>query len=87
MAGRDLPAVELDQGARPELTSLASRRNTAQALALRARIILACAEGGQNKVIAERVGWIGRRSASGGDGLWRGGWKACTTIPDPGPHN
>jgi transposase len=36
--------------------SLASRRSTAQALALRARIILACAEGGQNKVIAARMG-------------------------------
>ena len=56
MAGRELAAVELDEGERSELTLLASRRNTAQALALRARIILACAEGGQNKVIAERMG-------------------------------
>jgi len=56
MAGRELPAVELDEAERAELMSLASRRSTAQALALRARIILACAEGGQNKVIAERMG-------------------------------
>jgi transposase len=56
MVGRELPAVELEDGERAELTSLASRRNTAQALALRARIILACAEGGQNKIIAERMG-------------------------------
>ena len=56
MAGRELPAVELDEAERAELMSLASRRSTAQALALRARIILACAEGGQNKVIAERLG-------------------------------
>jgi transposase len=56
MAGRELPAVELDEAERTELMSLASRRSTAQALALRARIILACAEGGQNKVIAERMG-------------------------------
>jgi len=56
MAGRELPAVELDAAERAELMSLASRRRTAQALALRARIILACAEGGQNKVIAERMG-------------------------------
>jgi transposase len=56
MAGRGLPAVELDAAERSELMSLASRRNTAQALALRARIILACAEGGQSKVIAERLG-------------------------------
>lgn len=56
MAGRELPAVELDEAERAELMSLAGRRSTAQALALRARIILACAEGGQNKVIAERMG-------------------------------
>ena len=56
MAGRELPAVELDEAERAELMSLASRRSTAQALALRARIILACAEGGQNKVIGERMG-------------------------------
>jgi transposase len=56
MAGRALPAIELDAAERAELTSLASRRSTAQALALRARIVLACAEGGQSKVIAERLG-------------------------------
>lgn len=56
MAGRELPAIELNEAERAELMSLASRRKTAQALALRARIILACAEGGQNKVIAERMG-------------------------------
>src|SRR4029434_4072415 len=56
MAGRELPAVELSDGERAELMSLASRRSTAQALALRARIILACAEGGQNMVMGERMG-------------------------------
>jgi transposase len=56
MAGRGFPALELDEAERAELMSLASRRSTAQALALRARIILACAEGGQSKVIAERMG-------------------------------
>jgi transposase len=66
MAGRELPAVELDAAERSELMSLASRRNTAQALALRARIILACAEGGQSKVIAERLG-LNRETV----GKWR----------------
>jgi transposase len=55
MAHHPLPALELDATERSELTSLASRRSTAQALALRARIVLACAEGGQNKVIAARL--------------------------------
>ena len=38
-----------------ELSSLAARRTTAQALALRARIVLACAEGMQNKEVAVRL--------------------------------
>lgn len=43
MARRFAP-LELDEVERAELTSLASRRSTAQGLALRVRIILACAE-------------------------------------------
>src|SRR3954468_171319 len=56
MSGGVLPALELSEVERSELTSLVARRTTAQALALRARIILACAEGGQSKVIAARMG-------------------------------
>ena len=41
MANRRLAALELDETERAELRSLAARRNTAQALALRARIVLA----------------------------------------------
>jgi transposase len=37
---------------RAELTSLAARRNTAQALALRARIVLGCAAGAENQQVA-----------------------------------
>jgi FixJ family two-component response regulator len=48
--------LELDEGERRELTSLASRRSTAQGLAQRARIILACADGEQSKVVAARLG-------------------------------
>ena len=50
-------AVELvlTEAERAELSSLASRRNTAQALALRARIVLACADGAQNKDVAVRL--------------------------------
>ena len=77
MGGRELPALELDEGERAELKALVARRSTAQALALRARIILACAEGGQNKVIAARLGvdretvgkWRRRFTADRLDGL------------------
>jgi transposase len=56
MGSRNLPVLELSEVERAELGSLASRRSTAQALALRARIVLACAEGVQNKVVAARLG-------------------------------
>jgi transposase len=55
MAGRSLAALEISEAERKELMSVASRRNTAQALALRARIVLGCAEGAQNKDIATRL--------------------------------
>jgi transposase len=64
--GRELPALELDEAERSELSSLVGRRRTAQALALRARIVLACAEGGQNKEIAARLG-LDRQTV----GKWR----------------
>lgn len=56
MAGRRLPVLELTEAERGELSGLAARRNTAQALALRARIVLGCAAGEQNKEVAARLG-------------------------------
>lgn len=56
MAGRYLERLVLTEAEATELGSLAGRRKTAQALALRARIILACGEGLQNKDIAARLG-------------------------------
>jgi len=61
-----LAPLELSEAERAELMSLASRRKTAQALALRARIILACAEGGQNKAVAAELG-LDRQTV----GKWR----------------
>jgi transposase len=66
MPDRNLVALELSEAERTELQALASRRSTAQALALRARIVLACAEGDQNKVVAARLG-LGRQTV----GKWR----------------
>ena len=56
MGGRYLPALEIGEAERAERVSLASRRSTAQALALRARIVLGCSEGEQNKAVAGRLG-------------------------------
>jgi transposase len=55
MASRQLATLVLSEAERTELRSLAARRNTAQALALRARIVLECAAGAQNKDVAARL--------------------------------
>jgi transposase len=54
MASRQLPALEPSESEGEELWALVARRSTAQALAL-PRIVLACAEGAQNKVVAARL--------------------------------
>ena len=56
MAGRRAVQIMLSEAERVELTSLSTRRKTAQALALRARIVLACAENTQNKDVATVLG-------------------------------
>ena len=52
---RQLAALILTDEEWTELKALAGRRKTAQGLALRARIILACAEGSQNKEVAAKL--------------------------------
>lgn len=54
--GKPAARIELTTAERAELEGLASRRKTAQGLAQRARIILAAAEGLENRVIAATLG-------------------------------
>jgi len=54
MRGRPKAPPILSEAEREQLTALTMRRKTAQALALRARIVLACAEGIDNKTVATR---------------------------------
>jgi transposase len=54
--GKPAVAIELSSSERRELESLARRRTTAQGLARRARIVLAAAEGLENKAIVARLG-------------------------------
>ena len=49
-------AITLSEAERRELEGLAPQRKTAQGLARRARIVLAAADGLENKAIVERVG-------------------------------
>lgn len=54
MSGRPKAQLILTETERAELVALTLRRKTAQALALRARIVLACADGQTNKTVAAR---------------------------------
>ncbi len=54
MRGRPKAQLVLSEPERVQLESLTLRRKTAQALALRARIVLGCAEGMDNKAVAAR---------------------------------
>jgi transposase len=77
MAGRQLAALVVSDADRSELKALASRRKTAQAIAMRARVVLACAEGKQNLEVAAELGldkttvgkWRRRFVEHGLDGL------------------
>jgi hypothetical protein len=77
-----LPARELDEAERSELKALVLRRKTGQALALRARIVLACEHGVENQRVAaqlkidkDTVGKWRRRFVASNGGAWR-----CTSF-------
>jgi transposase len=53
---RTMAELVLSEAERAELKQLSSRRKTAQALALRARIILECAQGSENREVAASLG-------------------------------
>jgi transposase len=65
--GRPKAAVSLSDEERRELESLARRARSAPALAQRARMVLACAAGHDNKMVARRV-----RATPATVGKWRG---------------
>ncbi len=54
MRGRPKAELVLSEAERVQLEALTQRRKTGQALALRARIVLGCAEGMDNKAVAAR---------------------------------
>jgi transposase len=54
--GPKLPEVALTDAERITLERWARRRTSSQALALRCRIVLACAEGHSNQAVADRLG-------------------------------
>jgi len=54
--GRRKSELVLSEAERAQLTRWVRRAKTAQFLALRARIVLRCAEGGTNKQVAAELG-------------------------------
>ena len=54
MSGRPKAPLVLNEAEREQLVAWTMRRKTSQALALRSRIVLACAEGTDNKTVAQR---------------------------------
>ena len=78
MTGRPLAPLHLSGAEDEALRGLASRRTTAQALALRARIVLACSTGEANQAVAAKLGvtpqtvgkWRARFIARRLDGLY-----------------
>ena len=65
--GRPKAELVLTEAERSELEAFARRPKTAQALALRARIVLACAQGQDNQVVAGRL-----RTTQATVSKWRG---------------
>ena len=56
MARGKASVIELSAEERRELESLVRQRKTGQALALRSRIVLVAAQGGDNRGIADQLG-------------------------------
>jgi transposase/transcriptional regulator with XRE-family HTH domain len=82
--GRPKAPLELTDAERDQLTRWARRAKSAQALALRARIVLACAEGRENKQVAAEL-----RVREGTVARWRGRFTTrrldgLTDEPRPG---
>jgi len=76
MRGPKPPLVALSDAERQELAALVRGHQTAQQMALRARIILAAADGENNTQLARRLG-IEADTAR----LWRTRWLALGAVP------
>ena len=83
MAGRRLEALALTEVEKSELKALSARAKTAQALAGRARIVLACADGLENKAVGQQLDVHPKQAANGAAASWRSGSRDWATSHDP----
>jgi putative transposase len=76
MRGPKPPMIELNDSERQELDSLLRRHSTPQQLALRAKIVLAAADGLNNAQIVRTLG-VSRDMVR----LWRSRWRSFAPLP------
>ena len=81
--GRPKAELVLTDAERAQLISWARRAKTAQYLAMRAKIVLACAEGGTNKQAAADLGADESPWTGGGPGSSPAAWTACMMSGGP----
>ena len=81
--GRPKVALILTEDERRRLDSLAHRSRSAPHVARRARIILACADGAANKVVARRLHVTPATVVSGEGASSGSAWTACMTSRGP----
>ena len=80
MRGPQPPAIDLSDVVRQELDTLTRRHTTSQQVALRARIVLAAADGANNGQIARQLAISVKWSvvgASAGSSSNRPPWRIC----------
>lgn len=80
--GRPKADLVLFEAELAQLTRWARRAKTSQYLALRAKIVLRCAEGGTNKQAAADLGVDESTWIAGGPGSSPSAWTACMMSPD-----
>ena len=81
--GRPKQPLTLTEEERDRLPSLTHRARSPALLARRARVVLACAEGLDNKAVARKLRVSLAWSASGVRDFWKLGWKGYMMNRDP----
>lgn len=82
--GRPKERLVVSEEQRSELERLARRQKTAQSLALRARIVLVCAQGGTNQAVAAQLGVVGATVGKWRRRFIRQGIDGLLDEPRPG---
>jgi hypothetical protein len=77
--GRPTKPLNVTPEEKEKLSMLARRPKSAQAMAMRARIVLGCSEGLSNGEVAKRLRITGATVVNGGSGFARTGWKGYWT--------